>query len=237
MHPIPLRRVDLRLDIPLPLYSDLTHLTRPCFPSPSPSRSSPKDNTSQSHEAPILTEAHEVTTLSQHENDAATSPSKPPHSPVQTLFEDFYNMSGPSSPTSTPNNVFHLPFNLRTTPFSPILNDILETPTYLYSLGVSPTSAQSFPPVFPPKKHNLSRSYSHPETQAQGSTPRMHRSSSFNSSHYSRAQPSTIPFHPHPQPKPQTILEEHKDSQSPTVWAPTLPFSVQPLPSHCILTQ
>jgi len=213
---LPLPNLRLRLDIPLPLYSDLTHLTQPCFSTAYvPPQSKQKDNT-QEYEPSSLQRAKDSST--------PLTPTKTPTTPPITLFEEFYNMSRPSSPTSA--SVLH--FTLTTTPFSPILNDILQTPTYLYSPATSPT----FDGVQPITKA-LSRSFSHPHRQPQTST-RIHRSSSFNSSRTSRypssTTTSTLAHHPHPQPKEQ---REPGVSQSPTVaWAPTLPFSVQPLPCH-----
>lgn len=215
---LPLPNLRLRLDIPLPLYSDLTHLTQPCFSTAYvPPQSKQKDNT-QEYEPSSLQRAKDSST--------PLTPTKTPTTPPITLFEEFYNMSRPSSPTSA--SVLH--FTLTTTPFSPILNDILQTPTYLYSPATSPTFDGV--PVQPITKA-LSRSFSHPHRQPQTST-RIHRSSSFNSSRTSRypssTTTSTLAHHPHPQPKEQ---REPGVSQSPTVaWAPTLPFSVQPLPCH-----
>jgi hypothetical protein len=213
MHPLPsLRRVDLRLDIPLPTYSDLTHLTQPCFPTSYVPTQAPTPSPKHANRDP--SNIHSPTQIT-------------PSSPIQTLFEQFYNMSRPCSPTSLKSS-YPLPFSLPSTPFAPILNEILQTPTstYLYSPAPSPTSA--YTPV--PSKKNLSRSFSHPHRQPQATT-KIHRSSSFNTSRSSRTRPtdlpSTLPTHPHPQPKEQQ--EEHTISQSPSVmWTPTLPFSIEP---------
>lgn len=217
MHQLPnLCRVELRLDIPLPCYADLTNLTKPCFPMVF------------SFKEPSTTLLDPISPTA-HDNDAAEptpSPTKPP-TPTLTLFEDFYNMSRPSSPTSTSNILYHIPQNFNN---SSKLNDILQTPTYLYSPALSPTSditAQQRVP-FPPAKKNLSRSFSHPQNQSPPTTQKIHRSSSL---HCVRPNPSpqfpTLKNHPHPQP------EDNTSTLSPSVkWAPTLPFSVQPLPCH-----